>query len=169
MREDNIEAFTLCAFNHTAEWIASKAPEERDRIIREAKKDTPALISQFKERKKDIEEGQKRRLEEQQEEVRQKEEKAAAEKAKLVARVEEMGGVWQSGEEVDEKIKAIKEGSRGESIGKVREALKTQINYRRQILKQPVKVPGDWKFSVNGRPCLPGELTQNLKNIIAQL
>ena len=101
--------------------------------------------------------------------MRQKEAKTAAEKAKLVEKVEEMGGVWWSGEEVDEKIQAIKAGSRGESIGKVREALKTQISYRRQILKQPVKDAADWNFSVNGRPSLPDELRQNLKNIIAQL
>ena len=169
MREDSIEAFASCSFNHTAEWIASKSPEEKEKIIREARKDTPAMIAQFRERKKGIEEEQRQRLEGQQEEVRQKEEKAAAELTELAAKVEELGGVWKSEEEVDTKIESIKSKGRGEAVGKVKDALKAQINFRRRIMKQPVRDAGDWKFSENGRPCLANELQQKLKNIILQL
>ena len=165
MREDSIEAFASCSFNHTAEWVANKSPEEKERIIREARKDTPAMIKQFRERKTGIEEEQRQHLEEQQEEVKQNKEKAAAELRELAAKVEGLGGVWKSGEEVDKNIESIKSKGRG-SVGKVKDALKAQISFRSKILKQPVRNATDWKL--NGRPFPPNELQQNLKNIISQ-
>ena len=142
MREDNIEAFATCAFNHTKEWIAEKSPEDRDRIIRQAWKDTPGMIAEFRQRKKVIEE-QRRRLDEQEKELKQKEAKAAAELTELAAKVAGLGGLWRSEEEVEEKIASIKSQSRRESIGKVKDAVKAQINYRRRILKQPVNDAAD--------------------------
>ena len=163
MREDNIEAFVTCA----KEWIAAKSPEDRDRIIRQARKDTPGMIAEFRQRKKVIEE-QRRRLDEQEKELKQKEAKAAAELTELAAKVAGLGGLWRSEEEVEEKIASIKSQSRGESIGKVKDAVKAQINYRRRILKQPVNDAADWRFSVNGRPCLADDLKEKLKAIILQ-
>ena len=133
MREDSIKAFASCSFNHTAEWVANKSPEEKERIIREARKDTPAMIKQFRERKTGIEEEQRQHLEEQQEEVKQNKEKAAAELRELAAKVEGLGGVWKSGEEVDKNIESIKSKGRG-SVGKVKDALKAQISFRSKIL-----------------------------------
>ena len=168
MREDSIEAFASCAFNHTPEWLESKSPEEKKRIIREARKDTPAMIAQFRERKNGIEEEQRQRLEVQQEENRQKEAKAAAELTELATKVEGLGGVWRSEEEVDMNIASIKSKGRGESVGKIKDALKAQINFRHHILKQPIRDPAIWKFSKKGQQFLANVLQQNLKNIISQ-
>ena len=84
----------------------------------------------------------------------------------MAAKVEGLGGLWRSEEEVEEKIARIKSQSRGESVGKVKEAVKAQINYRRRILS--VNDAADWRFSVNGRPCLADDLKEKLKAIILQ-
>ena len=169
MREDNIEAFATCAFNHTKEWIAEKSTEDRDRIIKQARKDTPGMIAEFRERKKMIEEEQRRGLEEKEKEVKQKEAKVAAELTELAAKVEGLGGLWKSEDEVEERIASIKSKSRGESVGKVKDALKAQINYRKRILKQPVKNNLDWNFSANNRQFCADELKEKLKAIILQI
>ena len=86
----------------------------------------------------------------------------------LVAKVEQLGGLWISPEAVDSALSELQHSGRGQAKGKQVEALKTQLTYRKKMLRQPVVDPKQWTFSENGRQCSVMDLAQKLKTVIAQ-
>ena len=62
----------------------------------------------------------------------------------------------------------VKESARGEGKGKLLEALKRQINFRRKVLRQPILDQKDWSFSEGQKQCDVAALTAKLLKIISQ-
>ena len=75
-------------------------------------------------------------------------------------------------EDVDAALRSIEEAGRGKSLGQQVDAIKTQMLYRKQVLKQVLKDPKGWCFSeqCDGRCYIfkAHELAQHIKNIISE-
>jgi hypothetical protein len=90
----------------------------------------------------------------------------------LTEKVAVQGGLWKSDEDVEAALKHIEDSGRGKSLGKQVEALKTQMMYRKQILKQVLQDSKLWCYSEQreGKPCMlkVPELAAHLKLIIKE-
>ena len=104
-----------------------------------------------------------------QEDARRKEQQRIAELAQLIAKVNALGGLWLSEKEVDEGINRAKEGARGAGKGKIMDALKAQISYRKKVYCQKISDKKLWNFSENGRGYTVDEMAVRLKRIISDL
>ena len=101
--------------------------------------------------------------------IQKKESQRVAELVELDNKVHLLGGVWKTVAEVDAGLAAVKQGARGGGKGKMVEALKTQINFRRKVLRQRLDDLKLWNFSENRHVFTVDELSERLKVIIAKL
>ena len=90
------------------------------------------------------------------------------ERAQLIDRVEGLGGLWKTEEQVREGLARVKQSGRGEGKGRQLEALKNQINFRRKVLQQQVHDQKAWTFSENSKPLSVESLTTKLYNLLSQ-
>ena len=90
------------------------------------------------------------------------------EKEALTNKVSELGGVWSTEAQVDEGLKKVKEGGRGGAKGKMTDALKTQLSFRRKVWGQKLTDQKQWNLSENGRAFTVDELAMKLKSIILE-
>ena len=144
-----LEDCLLFTRNETYAYVESKTPEERQKLIREAMKQTPHLKAVCKERARKIEEVLAKRLADQARVLAEKEEKVVREKEAL-GKVEAAGGLWRSGIQMEEALKKIQEEARGAGKKESIDALKNQLSYRKKVLQQTGNSK-DWTFSENGR------------------
>ena len=86
----------------------------------------------------------------------------------LITKVDAMGGLWRSEEDMKQGLIKVKAGARGEGKGKQLECIKQQMAYRRRILEQPVADPKDWMLSQNGLQLDVAELSLKLAKLIGQ-
>ena len=163
-----VEAKLLWTMNKPSKWLESLDDDERRRVIEEARKHTPAMKAKFKERQQKIMEVRAARLRERQEQEKAKEERALKKRVELLQKVEMLGGMWKSVAELEEGLKKVKGSARGEGKGKLLDALKTQIDFRRKILQQPVVDAKDWTYSENGKALDVAALSAKLVNLIHQ-
>ena len=63
----------------------------------------------------------------------------------------------------------VKDLGRGEGKGRMLEALKRQINFRKKVLRQPILDAKDWAFSEGHKPCDVSTLKAKLVKIINQI
>lgn len=162
------EAFCLFTMNKTSKWLASMDADRRRKVTEEARKETPVMYAKFKARQEAMEEERKANIQRLKEEARLREEKQMVDLMTLAVKVDKIGGLWTSEEAVNKELEKIKEEVRGEGKGKLLDAIKTQMAYRKKVLKQPVKEARDWTYSENGRQCSVEALTLKLKIVIAQ-
>ena len=101
------------------------------------------------------------------EEAQQKERKRLAEIDALTDKVNDLGGVWKTGEQVDNELGKVKKGARG-GKGKQMEAVKVQISYRRKVYRQQLSDAKLWNYSENGHIFTLEELTSRLKSIVGE-
>ena len=128
----------------------------------------PQLFKQsFKERQAILRQKAEEAMKRKQEEAQQKERQRLAEVDALTDKVNEMGGVWKTEAQVDEAMAKVKRGARG-GKGKVVEAVKAQISYRRKVYRQKLTNSKLWNFSENGHSFTHEELTTRLKSIIKE-
>ena len=66
----------------------------------------------------------------------------------LQSKVEEQGGLWQSVDQMESALQAIKDGARGEAKKKRIDAIKAQMSYRKKVLQQSASAT-DFTFSEN--------------------
>ena len=164
-----IEGRLLWTMNKTYEWLLSLNPEKREEVIEDARKQTPAIRAQFREREKKMMELRAARLQERVQEAKEKEEREVRQKFELVQKVEALGGMWKSADEVDAGLMKVKESVvRGEGKGKQLEALKCQITFRKKILQQPVIDAKDWTQSADKKALDIQSLSDKLKILINQ-
>jgi hypothetical protein len=130
-----VEAYTLYAINHTSTWLEGLEPAERNRVITEARHDTNALRSKFKERQNAIRVEREAIFEAQKEAAQRKEQQQYQALYELSEKVEIQGGLWKKEEDVDTAIEKIEESGRGKCLGKKLEAVKTQMLFRKLVLK----------------------------------
>ena len=103
-------------------------------------------------------------LEKERQDKARKEEERSKELEILYMRTQELGGLWKTPEEADDRLRKLSLGRRGGQKLKL-EALKTQINFRKKNLRQPFPAKLG-AFSQGGKAFSVEELTQKLKEII---
>ena len=154
--------------NKTSSWLESLDSSKRDAVILAAKQRTPELKARFRRREREINELRSKRLEEKREKVRAKAAKVMTDRRALIAKVNAMGGLWESEEDLQQGLERIKNEGRGEGKGRLLAALKSQMAYRRQILEQPVIDKADWAYSQGSVAFDVPTLTSKLTKLIHQ-
>ena len=127
------------------------------------------MKKKFREREQRIADLRAQRLQEKREKMKAREEKGMRDRQELIDKVTQLGGVWKTEEAMMAGIQEVKKQGRGEAKGKVVDALKQQISYRKLILKQRVLDPKDWTYSDGaGKSPSVDSLTRKLAKIIDQ-
>ena len=156
--------------NKTSEWYESLDVEQQKQVMENAMKSTPAMLAKSKERERQMLELRAARLQEQREQVRQKEVKEVQKRMGWVAKVEALGGLWKSEEEMEAGLKMVVENAGGRGCkGKLLEALKDQMNFRKNILQQTGIDAKDWSFSEEKKALDVDQLKAKLAKIINQV
>ena len=70
---------------------------------------------------------------------------------------------------MEEGLALIGQSARGAGKGKLMDAIKTQMAFRRKVLHQAVHDTKDWVYSQNGSMHDVTELSTKLKTIITQV
>ena len=117
------------------------------------------MKEKYQERSQQLQQELQSRLQQQQQEAAAKEERERKERMALVRKVEAIGGVWQSIEQMNESLSLI--SSKKLNL----DAIKAQMTYRKKILRQSVAAK-DFAFSESGRQFRQEELKQKLASLI---
>ena len=157
------EAYVAFTINKTGEWLNEKSSGEIKRLVSKARKEVHSLRLTFKRRKDII---MQRRREKLEENMRRKE----ADEARKLQQQEEITeqviyyGLWQTEEQVDAVLSTIP--TKAEKI----KALKVQLKFRKEILKQTTDDNTVYKYSreVGGRrvQLSVAELSVNVKKLL---
>ena len=156
-----IEAFALWTFNKTGEWLAAKDDRERSQIIAQTRKDARTIKTTYQERQKRIVEARRESLLRLRAEQERKQKEKAKEISNLSVKIHQLGGLWESEEEVDAGIAKFN-GRKGATL----DALKTQLNYRRKVLEQKLRDSKLWNFSEGGTQFTIAQMISKIKQII---
>lgn len=154
------EAHILFTKNKTTAWLDNKSSADKKAILDASVRRVSSLrrnmhkkLGEISERRKDF--------------LKEKEERLSKLKRKQFEKNEELTskiiyyGLWQSGEEIDQKLSTIR--TQKEKL----EVLKGQINFRKTVLVQPVEVKTLYQFS--SKECgtfSVSQLTENLKILV---
>ena len=109
---------------------------------------TPQMKATFKERALKLRQKLESRLQQQQREKAEKEAQQLRDKMALQTKVEALGGLWQSVNQMEAALQVMKDNARGEGKKKRLDAIKAQMSYRKKVLQQPASA-SDWTFSEN--------------------
>ncbi|XP_062619501.1 uncharacterized protein LOC134281055 [Saccostrea cucullata] len=134
-----LEAYTLFLMNKTSTWII-RNKEDMEDLISEARKSVSTERDLFSKRKGEI---QRQREEKQEEEFRKRAEKKRRKQVQLEKQSDDIifYGLWKSARECKLRIKEY-----GRTSDKVN-ALKAQLRYRKNVLKQNVLEQKLFSFS----------------------
>ena len=157
-----VEGIVMFTKNDTKGWRDSLTPEKREAVMKMAQVSKASQRQQFIERKAIIRRQREEKLEKGKQEKGRKETKLRMLKQDLVQKVEELGGMWKTNEEIDEKIANI-------STEKDRKiAIKTQIQFRKIVLGAKHEDKKVFQMSSEGKAFSSQMLVGNLKEIIRQ-
>ena len=145
---EGAEACLLFTMNKTLDWLEAKPADERERLIKACMQQTPKMKETFKERALKIRQELESRLQRQLQEKAEKEAQQLRDKMALQSKVEEQGGLWQSVDQMESALQAIKDAARGEAKKKRIDAIKAQMSYRKKVLQQSASAT-DFTFSEN--------------------
>ena len=161
------EAKLLWSYNRPSSWLLSLSEKDFNDKMEDARRQAPKIRALFRERERKIEELEAARLQKKREAAKAKEQEKIRDKMQLMTRIEELGGLWRSEAEVVEGLARVKVG-RGEGKGRMLDALKSQIRFRKTVLQQTVKDPKDWTFSENAKALDVQSIVTKLVKIIDQ-
>jgi hypothetical protein len=134
------EAFIMFSQNKTAEWLENKTSDERECLIKKARKGGSELRAMYQERKKEIETTIQSNLKTKQKQLQNKRLTLLKRKEKLTIDIQ-IHGLWQSKESVLNHLHTYSTES------KKIEALKIQLNFRKKVLIQESVCKDSYKFS----------------------
>ena len=158
----------MFTMNKTSAWLDSLDSTKREAVIQGAKRRTSDLKARFRQREQEINDLRASRLEEKRDKVRAKATKAMNDRRDLIAKVNAMGGLWESEEDLQQGLEKVRNEGRGEGKVRLLAAIKSQMAYRRQILAQPVVDKADWSHSHGSVACDIPTLTSKLTKLIHQ-
>ena len=168
MGELAIEAKLVFACNDTAKYIENLDSEERRKFVLSSRADTPTLRKKFKERQLALKQAAEDALQARKDKALADEQKRIYELIDLTVKVNGVGGLWNSSLDVDAGLTRVKGDARGSGKGKLLEALKSQLSFRKKVLKQQISDAKLWSYSEKGRAFDVAELSSRLKLIIAE-
>ena len=158
-----IEACAMWAFNKTGDWIAAKGEDERDEIISRARKDVKSIREKYKERLETIVQTRRENLERERAVKEQQQRRKAAEVTTLCVKVQSLGGLWESDDDIKEGLKKL-----GNSDKVILDAIKSQMQYRRKVLEQKLPDAKMWNFSATNVSFSREQMIERLKVVIRQ-
>ena len=158
----------MVTYNQPFVWFDSLDEEASRAVVDAAKRRAPEIRRKFREREEGIRQLRLERFREKEAKLKEKEAKALKDRMELIIKVDAMGGLWRSEEDMKQGLIKVKAGARGEGKGKQLECIKQQMAYRRRILEQPVADPKDWMLSQNGLQLDVAELSLKLAKLIGQ-
>ena len=126
--------------NRTSDWLSEKNEEERHLLIESSRSRAQQLYQNYANLKTDIKESRLASLKEKQKKREEAKKKSFKQKEKLTNDMLYYG-LWQSKDEVSDHMSCI--SSKTEKL----KAIKTQINFRKIVLEQPVKDKKIFSFS----------------------
>ena len=157
------EGILMFTKNNTKEWRDSLSPEKKRMVLQLARNSKQSQRQQYIERKAAIRRRREEKLAQAKQEKEKREIKERVQKENLVQKVEELGGLWKTTVEVDQKLKDIV----SEKEKKV--AIQSQLQFRKTILnaKHPDKTL--FQMSTGGKQFTAEMMASNLKLIIAKM
>ena len=159
------EAFTLFALNKTGAWLDAQTEADRNQIVMNAQKDVKLMRQKYKERRIEIQNARRESLEKERLEKERKEKARVEESEKLCRKIEAHGGLWCSEQAVDDCLKKLTTGKRGDNKLQL-EAIKDQINFRKKVLQQSFESPKVTSFSQAGVAFTLAQMVVKMKNIV---
>ena len=153
------EAYVMYTHNKTGEWLTGKSEKEQEALLITARKQVPKLRQQFKLR-------QKKLFETRQALIFEKMKKTEESKTRKLRSLENMTndivfyGLWQSEEQIDSELATYNSDAQ-----KVK-ALKAQLKFRQNVLKQDTGNRNVFLFSKDKVSLKWGELAFNLKSLV---
>ena len=133
------ESYIMFCLNKTADWLEMKSENERNNIIKNAMRDTPALHVTYLERKKEIKRQREENLTKKREEEERRKLNVLKERETIFKDILYFG-LYQSEEQLERGLEQIK------GVGEKSDALKAQLRFREKILEQPAD-PKLFRFS----------------------
>jgi hypothetical protein len=159
------EAYIMYSQNKTSQWLKEQTPEERRRLVDQARRSTRHMRRLFEDRKNAISERKRQAVAARIREREAAEKKKIADKEKISSKMIEYG-LWQSVTEVEEQV-----ASYPLMKDKV-DGLKAQLRFRQKVLDQKSEQPTVYNFTklVGGkRQALSvDELVQNVKLLVQE-
>ena len=156
----SLEAHILFVNNKTSAWLRQKTAAEREELLSVARSLAPSHRRQFRERLSQLRKQREEALQKKQLEAERKAKRLLQEKEKLTAEIVQHG-LWQTREEVECSVARIS----GE--GKKKEAIKSQLRFRKCVLDQKHSNKAVYAFSKKGTGQYSSSLLkQNLLKLI---
>lgn len=157
-----MEGLILFANNKTSSWLSQLSPEERKAIFTAASSSSSLHRAMYKKRKAEIVSARLKVLKEKEQKKKQREEKEERERIELATAIAK-DGFWTSRSIIEDKLRELPtDGSRVK-------ALKIQIKYRKQILRQQPVDKGLFSFSKAGKVLKWPALAENLGQLAEPL
>ncbi len=163
----SMEAYVMCSFNKTSDWLERKNVDEQKAILQESYQKVKAVQARFIERKKELTE-KKSQL--QREKMKQAEEKRIKREQERILQVQEISyyGLWQTEDEVKRNLSSYKTKTLK------MDGLKAQLRFRKNILQQSPIHDQSYAFSLKSqhgtsrRDLTVEELTVNLIALVTE-
>ena len=150
-----IEALILYSNNQTASWLSRKSEEEKSKLISACIKLGREQRAIYQARREEIRAYQQNEIKKKEEEIFRKHQRSLKQKEELTKDIVKIG-LWISEKEITTKLEKI------HGILKQKIALKTQLLFRKNVLKQEYPDPTIWYFSTKGKQRTVTELKNNL-------
>ena len=110
------EAHLLVKKNGTIPWVQQRSEEERERIVREARKSVSAIVLREKEEEKKLHEETLVKAHDSLKRELEREENQLAKKRRVMENVSEAGGAWKSLQEMDAALSGLSEGKQRKAL-----------------------------------------------------
>ena len=104
----------MCTFNKPFDWLDSLNPDISRAIVDQAKRRAPEIMKKFRERESQIQQLRLDRIRAKEDKVKAREAKAVKDHLELIGKIDEMGGLWKTEEEMKRGLEQVKESARGE-------------------------------------------------------
>jgi len=153
------ESYVMFTLNKTAQWLEGKSEDQTRQIVEEARGRVKEIRKKFRRRSESIRKKQMEKINEQ----RRANELTAARKLKEQEKYTNdivYHGLWQSESQIDEHLASYN------TIPRKIEALKCQLRFRKNILKQKYEDSSVFNFSKDKVSFKVEELTSNLKTLV---
>ena len=155
-----LESVLLFSRNKTTDWLLSKSPEEKEKLLQAARKLISTQRNAFHKRRDEIEMKRMKALEDKERETVKKREKELKVKEDLTLKIQQIG-LWTGIEDVEMGLERLT--SKKAKI----DALKLQLNFRRKVLNQSHTEKSIFQFSHNRQALSVEQLTQNLLTLLS--
>ena len=153
------EAYLLYSHNKTDEWLQSLDDETKTKFINDSRKEGKNIRVKFHERLKTIEEKRVETLKMKEKEITEKKKRLLKKKETFTNDIL-FFGLWQSREDVKLRLEEI------DSATEKKKALKSQLNFRKNVLLQKTTDQSLFLFSSKKKQKTVVELTEQLCKLV---